>query len=90
MADRNGSDALAWMQARWRWIVVVVLVFFVAWRFSGKRPEEIGRFTLVKDDVPCQIHRDEDDARRWCYIVLDTRTGKLEERVRKVGPTKRK
>jgi hypothetical protein len=83
------ADVLAWAQQRWRWILAVVLVLFVMWRVSGKRPEGVGRYVLVKDDIPCQLHREDEDGRRWCYLVLDTRSGKLEERVRKVG-SKRK
>jgi hypothetical protein len=85
-----GNDVVAWAQQRWRWIVAVLVVLFLMWRFSGKRPDENGRYVLVKDDVPCQAHRDSDDGRRWCYIVLDTRSGRLEERVRKVGAEKKK
>ena len=91
MSDQNpAGDALAFVQQRWRWILAVLLVLFLMWRFSGKRPEENGRYVLVKDDVPCQVQRDDEDGRRWCYVVLDTRSGKLEERVRKVGSSKRK
>ena len=91
MSDQNpAGDALAFVQQRWRWILAVLLVLFLMWRFSGKRPEENGRYVLVKDDVPCQVQRDEEDGRRWCYVVLDTRSGRLEERVRKVGSPKRK
>lgn len=87
----TGADVLAWAQERWRWIAAVLLVVFLFWRFSGSSPEkEAGRFVLVKDDVPCQAQRDEDDGRRWCYVVMDTRTGKLEERVRRFGSQKRK
>jgi hypothetical protein len=85
----DGQDLVAWGQQRWRWILAVAFVLFLIWRFSGKRPEENGRYVLVKDDVPCQTQR-EDDGRRWCYVVLDTRSGRLEERVRKVGSPKRK
>jgi hypothetical protein len=81
---------LAWAQQRWRWLLVVALVLFLMmWRFSGKRPEQVGRYVLVKDDIPCQMQREDDDGRRWCYLVLDTRSGKLEERVRKVGSSKK-
>lgn len=91
MSDQNpAGDALAFVQQRWRWILAVLLVLFLMWRFSGKRPEENGRYVLVKDDVPCQVQRDDEDGRRWCYVVLDTRSGRLEERVRKVGSPKRK
>lgn len=90
MADSSPTDALAFVQQRWRWILAVLLVLFLMWRFSGKRPEENGRYVLVKDDVPCQVQRENEDGRRWCYVVLDTRSGRLEERVRKVGSQKRK
>ena len=91
MSDQYpAGDALAFVQQRWRWILAVLLVLFLMWRFSGKRPEENGRYVLVKDDVPCQVQRDDDDGRRWCYVVLDTRSGRLEERVRKAGSPKRK
>ena len=84
MSDQYpAGDALAFVQQRWRWILAVLLVLFLMWRFSGKRPEENGRYVLVKDDVPCQSS--EPSGRRWCYVVLDTRTGKLEERVRRIG-----
>jgi len=83
------SDALTWLQDRWRILLAVALLVFVYWKFSGKRPEENGRFVLVKDDVPCQSVR-EDEGRRWCYVVLDTRTGRLEERGRRMGQQKHK
>jgi hypothetical protein len=83
------TDVVAWAQEHWRLIAAVVLVLFLMWRFSGKRPDENGRYVLVKDDVPCQAQRDDDEGRKWCYVVLDTRSGKLEERVRKVGAKKR-
>ena len=84
------ADVAAWGQERWRWIVAILFVLFVMWRFSGKHPEQNGRYVLVKDDIPCQMQREDDAARRWCYLVLDTRSGRLEERVRKVGSQKRK
>jgi hypothetical protein len=84
------AEVIAWGQERWRGILAVLLALFVMWRFSGKRPEENGRYVLVKDDIPCQAQRADDDGRRWCYLVLDTRSGRLEERVRKVGSQKRK
>ncbi len=84
------SDVAAWARQQWRWLLVVALVLFALWRFSGKRPEEAGRYVLVKDDIPCQLQREDEDGRRWCYLVLDTRSGKLEERVRKVGSQKKK
>ena len=90
-AEVTGADVLAWTRERWRWIAALLLVVLCFWRFSGSsRPEPTGRYVLVKDDVPCQAQRDEDEARRWCYVVLDTRSGKLEERVRRVGSQKRK
>lgn len=89
MADGDGSfptaSVMAWAQLRWRWLLVVALVLFGIWRFSGKRPEDVGRYVLVKDDIPCQAQRADDDGRKWCYVVLDTKSGRLEERVRKVG-----
>ncbi len=83
-------DLLAWAQQRWRWLLVLVLVLFAAWRCSDERPKENGRYVLVKDDVPCQIQPEDEDGRRWCYVVLDTRSGKLEERVRTLEKSKRK
>ena len=84
------ATALAWAQDRWRGIGIVLFILFLIWRFSGKHPEQNGRYVLVKDDVPCQTQREDDAGRRWCYLVLDTRSGRLEERVRKVGSQKRK
>jgi hypothetical protein len=82
---------VAWVQQRWRGILALLFVLlFLMWRFSGKRPDENGRYVMVQDDVPCQAQREDEDGRRWCYIVLDTRSGRLEERVRKVGVAKRK
>ena len=83
-------EIAAWGRERWRWLLAIALVLFGLWRFSGKHPDETGRYVLVKDDVPCQTQREDDDARRWCYVVLDTSSGKLEERVRKVRSPKRK
>jgi hypothetical protein len=83
------SDLIAWAQKHWRILAAVFLALFLMWRFSGKRPDENGRYVLVKDDVPCEAQRDDDEGRRWCYLVLDTRSGRLEERVRKVGSKKR-
>jgi hypothetical protein len=79
------ASVMAWARLRWRWLLVVALILFAIWRFSGKRPEEVGRYVLVKDDIPCQTQRPDDDGRKWCYLVLDTKSGRLEERVRKVG-----
>jgi len=93
LADRTGdtgTDLVAWAREHWRAIAALLFVAFLFWRFSGKRPEENGRYVLVKDDVPCQAHRESDDGRRWCYLVLDTRSGRLEERVRKIGGTEKK
>lgn len=85
------TDFVTWVQQRWRWLLAIALALFVMWRMSsGKRPEEVGRYVLVKDDVPCQFQREDDVSRKWCYLVLDTRSGKLEERVRKVGSQKKK
>jgi len=84
------ADIVAWVRERWRWIVAILVVLFVTWRFSGKRPDENGRYVMVKDDVPCQAQREDEAGRRWCYLVLDTRSGRLEERVRKIGAQKRK
>lgn len=83
-------DVLTWAQQYWRWVLVLALVLFALCRFSGKRPEENGRYVLVKDDVPCQIQPEDEDGRRWCYVVLDTRSGKLEERLRTMEKPKRK
>ena len=93
-SDAAGSfaakDVVAWGQQRWRWILVLALVLFLSWRFSGKSVEEYGRYVLVKDDIPCQVQPDDEDGRRWCYIVIDTRSGRLEERVRTMETPKRK
>ena len=83
-------DVVGWGREHWRAVAAVLLVLFLMWRFSGKRPEESGRYVLVKDDIPCQMQREDEASRRWCYLVLDTRSGKLEERVRKVGSQKKK
>jgi len=71
-------------------VLALLLLFFLAWRFSGKPPEPNGRYVLVKDDIPCQVQPDDEDGRRWCYVVLDTRSGRLEERVRTMDTKKRK
>lgn len=89
-SDATANDVLAWGRQRWRWILVLALVLFLSWRFSGKRPEENGRYVLVKDDVPCQVQPDDEEGRRWCYVVLDTRSGRLEERARTMDTRKRK
>jgi len=76
-------DPLAWLRERWALVAgLAFLLLLVWWLASGKPHSENGRYVLVKDDVPCQSAADA-DARRWCYLLLDTRTGKLEERVRK-------
>ena len=84
------ADVVSWGREHWRSIAAVVLVLFAMWRFSGKRPEENGRYVLVKDDIPCQMQREDEAGRRWCYLVLDTRSGRLEERVRKVASQKKR
>lgn len=83
------GDVMTWAQKQWRWLLVVALVLFLLWRLSDERPEEVGRYVLVKDDIPCQMQREDDDGRGWCYLVLDTRSGRLEERVRKVAQKKK-
>jgi hypothetical protein len=77
-------DPVAWIREHWALVGGIVLVILVVWAVSGEPRHEAGRYTLVKDDVPCQSAGDASN-RRWCYVVLDTRTGKLEERVRKIG-----
>ena len=57
----QAADVVAWGQERWRWIVAMLLVLFALWRFSGKRPGENGRYVLVKDDIPCQAQRGDDE-----------------------------
>jgi hypothetical protein len=76
------SELLAWVREHWALVAGVLLALFVLWAASGSRPRENGRYVLVKDDVPCRSSG-ETSARRWCYIVLDSRTGAFEERVRK-------
>ena len=79
------ADPAAWVREHWIGLAVAVfLLLFVWWLRSGERLVENGRYVLVKDDVPCQS-ASEAEARRWCYVVLDTRTGRLEERVRRFG-----
>lgn len=79
------GDALMWVRDH-LWLVVGALVLVVLlWRLTaGNVREDNGRYVLVKDDVPCQS-AGEGDARRWCYLLLDTQTGRLEERVRRIG-----
>lgn len=84
MPDRVDTDPLAWIREHWTLVGGIVLVLLLLWAASGERRRENGRYVLVKDDVPCQSTV-ETSARRWCYVVLDTRTGKLEERVRRLG-----
>ena len=78
-------DILARAQEHWVLLAGLVLLLVVVWFASGEPHTENGRYTLVKDDVPCQsLHGAEGDERRWCYLVFDTRTGQLEERTRKL------
>ncbi len=77
-------DPLSWIREHWAVVGAIVFVVLVLWVASGESHRESGRYVLVKDDVPCQSVG-ESNARRWCYVVLDTRTGKLEERTRKLG-----
>jgi hypothetical protein len=77
------SDALAWVQERWVLIAGLALVLIVMWLASAE-PRKNGRYLLVKDDVPCEGRKDDEDGRRWCYLVLDTQSGVIEERARKV------
>ena len=76
-------DVLSWLGERWV-VIAGVAVLLLLWLSSGRRAPENGRYVLVRDDIPCQAAV-EGDERRWCYLVLDTRTGKMEERVRKIG-----
>jgi hypothetical protein len=77
-------DPLSWIREHWALVGGIVFVLLVLWVASGESHRESGRYALVKDDVPCQSGG-ESSGRRWCYVVLDTRTGKLEERARKFG-----
>jgi hypothetical protein len=78
------EDALAWVREHWVAVAIAALVL-IAWLASGDDRNDNGRYLLVKDNVPCEILRDkEDDGRRWCYVLLDTESGKLEERLRKL------
>jgi len=80
----DALDLLAWLREHWALVTgLVFLLLVVWWLASGEPRSESGRYVLVKDDVPCQSVADA-DTRRWCYVLLDTRTGKLEERVRKL------
>ena len=78
-----GADPLAWIQERWILLAGLALFLLVVWFASGEsRPN--GRYVLVKDDVPCEARKEEEEGRRWCYLVLDTQSGVIEERARKV------
>jgi len=81
----GGRDPLAWIQERWVLIAGLVLFLLVVWLASGGESQhENGRYVLVKDNVPCEtVTAGESDA-RWCYLLLDTKAGRLEERVRKL------
>ena len=76
-------DLLSWLGERWM-VVAGLAILLLLWLSSGRRPPENGRYVLVRDEVPCESAV-EGDERRWCYLVLDTRSGKIEERVRKIG-----
>jgi hypothetical protein len=78
-----GADPFVWIREHWALVAAIAFVLLFVWIASGEPHHENGRYVLVKDDVPCQTP--DADGRRWCYVVLDTRTGKLEERVRKLG-----
>lgn len=84
--DINSNDVVAWAQERWVLIAGLALFLLVLWLASAE-PRKNGRYVLVKDDVPCEGRKDDDDGRRWCYLVLDTQTGTLEERARRVRAT---
>ena len=84
MPEGLESDPLAWIREHWALVGAIVLLLLFVWVASGDTKRENGRYVLVKDDVPCQSAA-ETSGRRWCYVVLDTRTGKLEERVRRLG-----
>jgi hypothetical protein len=84
------GDLVAWVREHWVPIAGVVLLLLLLWWLSGGEPRnDNGRYVLVKDDVPCQA-AGEGESRRWCYVVLDSRTGKLEERVRRFGSRERR
>ncbi len=78
------GDLVAWVREHWTLVGAVLAVLFVLWLASREPRHEAGRYVLVKDDVPCESST-EKDGRRWCYVVLDTRSGQLEERVRKLA-----
>jgi hypothetical protein len=84
----GAGEMLAWLQERWVLLAGAALLLLMVWLASGEADGENGRYVLVKDDVPCQSVRD-DDGRSWCYLVLDTRTGDLEERARKLRKRRR-
>jgi hypothetical protein len=77
---------LAWIQERWVLVVGLVLFLLVVWLASGSEErDDNGRYVLVKDNVPCETVSSEGESDgRWCYLVLDTKTGRLEERVRRL------
>ena len=83
-APSTQSDVVAWIREHWGLVAAALAALVVLWLASGEPHRENGRYTLIKDDVPCESSSDA-TTRRWCYIVLDTRTGELEERVRKLG-----
>jgi len=77
------ADVVTWAQERWVLLAGLALFLLVVWLASGE-PRRNGRYVLVKDDVPCESRKDDDEGRRWCYLVLDTQSGVIEERARKV------
>jgi hypothetical protein len=80
----DAQDALAWIREHWIAVAIAALIL-IAWLASGDDHNQNGRYALVKDNVPCELLRDkEEEGRRWCYVLLDTETGKLEERLRKL------
>ena len=83
--DLGVSHARAWVEERWVLIAGLALFLLVVW-FASADPRRNGRYLLVKDDVPCETRKDDDKSRRWCYLVLDTQTGAIEERARTVRP----
>ena len=78
------GEVLAWLREHWLAVAgVAVVLILLLWLASGDDgDDEIGRYVLVKDGVPCEVAGGQDE-RKWCYLVLDTRNGRLEERVRK-------
>ena len=79
------QSIIEWVQERWALLAGLAVLLLVVWLAWREPQSETGRYVLVKDNVPCQAN-DEGEARRWCYLVLDTQTGSLEERVRKTRP----